>query len=98
MSTGRRYSELEIYRRLLTHARAYWPRMAGLFLLSLLSAPLALLAPVPLQLVVDHVVNGQPVPEYLLNWIPAAAHSGRGLLIFSVASVIALAVATQGVG
>ncbi len=41
-------SNLLLYRRLGQQARPYWCHFLGIFLLSLLSPPLALLAPLPL--------------------------------------------------
>jgi ATP-binding cassette subfamily B protein len=96
MSAGS-YSDLALCRRLLLQSRPYWRSLAGVFLLHLLSTLLALLAPVPLKLVVDHVLNGQPVPSYLLSWFPAA-QSRTAVLVFSVVLLIALAVVTQGLG
>ena len=44
----------------------------GLFLLSLLSTPLALLAPLPLKIVVDSVIGSEPLPGFLLTLLPGA--------------------------
>jgi len=40
--------DLALYGRLFLWARPYWPHLAGVFLLSLLATPLALLVPLPL--------------------------------------------------
>jgi ATP-binding cassette subfamily B protein len=60
-----RYSDLQLYRRLLGQARPYWRHIAGIFLIGLLATPLALLVPLPLKLVVDNVVGSKPPPGFL---------------------------------
>ena len=71
--TTTRYPSLTLYRRLLQQARPYWPHIAGIFLLSLLSPPLMLLTPLPLKIVVDSVIGADPVPGFLAALLPAAA-------------------------
>jgi len=60
-----RYTDLTLYRRLWRQARPYRPHIGCLFLLSLLSTPLALLTPLPLKIAVDSVIGSQPLPGYL---------------------------------
>jgi ABC-type sugar transport system permease subunit len=50
--------DLAIFRRSLGYARPYWPHITGVFLFSLLATPLALLAPLPLAMVVN-VLSGE---------------------------------------
>src|SRR5207249_4335833 len=56
---GRRrvMGDVVLFRRLLSQARPYWPHVAALFLLSLLSSPLSLLTPLPLKIAVDSVIG-----------------------------------------
>ncbi len=63
-------TDLALYRRLLRLARPYWVHVAGIFLLSLLSAPLALLTPLPLKIAVDSVVGSEPLPGFLSALLP----------------------------
>jgi ATP-binding cassette subfamily B protein len=73
--------DLALLRRLLQHARPYWPHLGAILLLDLLSTPLALLTPLPLKIAVDSVVGSAPVPEFLRALVPAAALESRlGLL------------------
>jgi ATP-binding cassette subfamily B protein len=68
-----------------------WPyrwHLAGLFLLSLLAPPLALLTPVPLKLAVDNVIQGRPLPALLATWLPAAVPHSPGLLLLVIASLL----------
>ena len=80
--------------RLLRRARPYWPHIASVFVLGLLATPLALLAPVPLKIIVDSVLGGQPPPGVFGNIVPAGA-SPEALLLMAVALLVVIAVATQ---
>jgi ATP-binding cassette subfamily B protein len=88
--SARRYGTAGIYRRLIAEARPYWPHLLGIFLLSLLSAPLVLLTPLPLKIAVDSIIGSQPVSGLVARFVPAAA-SGDALLFFSAALVVAIA-------
>src|SRR5258705_429606 len=67
------FTEFALYRRLLRQARPYWPHLGGLFLLSLLASPLALLTPLPLKMAVDGVVGShRQIPGPLAALLPAA--------------------------
>src|ERR1041385_6774452 len=82
--------------RLAKEMRPYWPQFTGLFLLSLLAPPLALLAPLPLKIVVDSVLDKQPLPVLLQPGMPAGlANSASGLLVFAVGLGIAVALFNQ---
>lgn len=78
-----RPTDLALYGRLLRHARPYWAYIAGLFLLSLLASPLALLAPLPLKIAVDSIVSSHLIPGLLGKVLP------KGLTTHSIA-VLAL--------
>ena len=85
-----------VYRRLLNELPPYWPHLAGVFLLSLLSAPLALLAPVPLKIAVDSVIGAHPLPAFLETWLPASVRqSDEAILWLAVFMVVSLAVLSQ---
>ncbi|PYJ08320.1 MAG: ABC transporter ATP-binding protein, partial [Verrucomicrobia bacterium] len=58
--------------RLWQHARPYWTHLGAMFLLSLLSPPLALLTPLPLKIAVDSVLGSRPLPKFLDVLLPAA--------------------------
>jgi ATP-binding cassette subfamily B protein len=76
------YSDVVLYQRLLRQARAYWPHIGAIFLLSLLSTPLALLTPVPLKIVVDTVVGSDPLPGILDGLVPGALKGSESMLLF----------------
>jgi ABC-type multidrug transport system fused ATPase/permease subunit len=76
-------------------ARRFWWRLGALMALESLGAVLALLAPIPLQIAVDTVVEKKPLPAWLA---PALGGSDLlvGLALFSVG--VALLTQAQGVG
>ena len=87
--TGRaRSGDLAICRRLLRDARPYWPHLTAIFLLSLLSAPLALLLPLPLQIVVDCVLGSHPAPAYLQALLPARLVASPMALLGTAAGLL----------
>src|SRR5213594_353825 len=85
-----------LFRRLLSQARPYWPHVAALFLLSLLSSPLSLLAPLPLKIAVDSVIGSHPLPHVIAPLVPEAiAHSPAPLLAIAVGLLGAVALLRQ---
>ncbi len=96
MSADRRYSDRAIYRRVLREARPYWRHIFGIWLISLLSTPLALLLPLPLAIAVDSVLGDKPLPGFLDALVPSAIQdSTNALLIFAVALLVAVELASQ---
>ncbi len=78
-------SSLQLYSRLLNEARPYWPLIGGLLILHLVGAPLRLLMPIPLKLVVDNVLGTQPVSDVLRAILPGnIVGSPSGMLVFAV--------------
>src|SRR5437016_12835735 len=57
-----------IHGRLAQQAQLYWLHLSGIFLLSLLSSPFALLGPLPLKIAVDSVLDQRPLPRVLQAW------------------------------
>ena len=101
MSATCKYGDFALYRRLLAEARPYWPHIAGLFALHLLSTPLALLTPLPLKITVDSVIGSQALPTWLDTLVPAAiSQHTTSLLIFTAGLLLVVALLTylQGLG
>src|SRR5579885_936491 len=92
-----RYSDWAILKRMAVQARPYWPHIAGIFLLSLLSAPVALLAPLPLKIVIDNLIGSRPLPPLVAAFLP---HGSPHLVAVAVGMLVAVAVLTyvQGSG
>jgi ATP-binding cassette subfamily B protein len=91
-----RAGELGLIGQIARHARSSWPLIAGLFAVSVLASPLALLQPLPLKLAVDNVLDGQPLPGILDAALPAfITSSTMGLLVFVAAFVLGIALLSQ---
>ena len=75
------YPDRILYRRFLQLLRPYWPYMAGIVLLDLLAAPMALLGPVPLKIAVDTVLGAQPLPAFLQHLLPNEVIHSKPMLI-----------------
>jgi ATP-binding cassette, subfamily B, bacterial len=88
-------SDLALFARLLRRARPYWVHVAGFFGLSLLAAPLALLAPLPVKLAVDSVIGSHPLPGFLTAFLPAGATSQSGSLFVVASLVVIIALLSQ---
>lgn len=86
------YGERQLVRRLARELRPYRLWILGLYLLSMLAVPLALLTPVPLKIVIDSVLGSRPPPSLLASILP----SGDTALLLSVSLLfIAIALLTQ---
>ena len=96
MTADPRYSDLAIYRRVLREARPYWRHIFGIWLISLLSTPLALLLPLPLTIAVDSVLGDKPLPGFLEAILPSSLQdSTNALLIFTVVLLVSVELASQ---
>jgi ATP-binding cassette subfamily B protein len=81
----------KLYRPLLRLARPYWPHLAGIFVLSLIAAPIALLLALPLKIAVDSVIGNQPLPHFLEKAVPAGFHASKSAdLLLAVGLLLAL--------
>src|SRR5262249_37939543 len=90
------YSEFALYRRLLYQVQPYWLHIVGIFLISLLATPLALLNPLPLKIAVDSVLGSQPIPEFLGMLLTAQiAHSKTVMLFFALGLLLLVALLNQ---
>src|SRR5262245_34641663 len=85
-----------LYWRLWEQVRPYWIALATLFALGLLSAPLALLTPLPLKIVADSVLNSHPLPHFMSQWLPSGIGQSPGVLLaLAVGIVVAVALVSQ---
>ena len=74
--------------RILQQAKPYWLGLLAIFLVSILAAPLALLQPVPLKIVIDYSTGSTPFPEFLSSIFPQGAQNSGALLMISAASML----------
>jgi ATP-binding cassette subfamily B protein len=90
------YSEFALYRRLLYQVQPYWLHIVGIFLISLLATPLALLNPLPLKIAVDSVLGSRPIPGFLGMLLTAQiAHSKTVVLFFALGLLLLVALLNQ---
>ncbi|MBV8049839.1 MAG: ABC transporter ATP-binding protein [Acidobacteriaceae bacterium] len=82
--------KLSVLVRTLGQSRPYWPQLAVISGLSLLSLPLTLLYPVPLKIVVDSALGGRPLPSLLTQIFPAARP--QAAILWAVGMVLGIAV------
>jgi ATP-binding cassette subfamily B protein len=93
---GRQYSDRTIYRRVLGEARPFWGHIGGIFLLTLLATPLALLQPVALKIAVDNVIDGEPLGPRLEAVLPAPLeNSPTGILVFAALLLVVVELLKQ---
>src|SRR5437660_6084277 len=88
--------DLALYGRLFLWARPYWPHLAGVFLLSLLATPLALLVPLPLKIALDSGLGSKPLPHLIRSFLPSGfSLSPSSALLFAVGLLIAVTILAQ---
>jgi ATP-binding cassette, subfamily B, bacterial len=82
-----------VIRKALQVARPCWPHLTGIVLLALISMPLTLLAPLPLQIAVDSVLGKRPLPAWLhlLPWPARWLHASNGGLVICACLVVSIA-------
>jgi ATP-binding cassette subfamily B protein len=85
-----------IYRRAFGEVRAYWPHLVAVLVLGLAWIPVALLLPLPVKIVVDSVLGGQPLPGALAAWLPGL--DGEAVLGLAVVLAVAFALLQAGWG
>ncbi len=76
-------TDTHLYRKLRTVARPYLPHLLGVLVLELLSTPLTLLAPIPLQIAVDSVIHKKAVPP-LFRWALGSSPESPHTLLLGV--------------
>jgi ATP-binding cassette subfamily B protein len=96
VTTATGHTDFALYWRLLRLARSYWPHIAGIFLLSLLSTPLTLLTPLPLKIAVDSVIGFEPIPGFLDALLPVTImRSTTVVLAFAAVLLVAITLLRQ---
>jgi ATP-binding cassette subfamily B protein len=81
-----KHTALSLIKRTLIQAKPYWPYLFVLFILNLLSSPIALLKPLALKILIDNAFGPHPLPEAIKQFFPDQFE-------FTVQAVIILAVA-----
>jgi len=87
-------SPLQIYRRALMEACEFWPHIAAILGLGLLEAPLGLLTPLPMRVIIDSVLGNAPPPAW---FDPALLHlPSSAILPLAIGLTVVLAFTTLG--
>jgi ATP-binding cassette subfamily B protein len=96
MMTDRNYSDFDLLSRLLALARPYRLHIVAIFMISLLSTPLALLTPLPLKIAIDSVIGSKPLPDFLAV-LPSAdiALSKISMLVLAAVMLVAITLLSQ---
>jgi ATP-binding cassette subfamily B protein len=95
VAAGRKHAP-SLCERLASQARPYWLHILGILALGLLSTPLALLTPLPLQIAVDSVLDSRPMPRFLEALLPhSVTRSEQALLALAVALTVAIALLSK---
>ena len=85
-----------LFWRLAKQVRPCWQHLTGLFLLSLLAPPLALLTPLPLKIVFDNILDSHPLPRFLGAVLPEALiHSQAGKIRLVIGMILLVAILAQ---
>src|SRR6185436_14694067 len=89
-------AELGLYKKIAGQLRPYWLPITGVFLLGFTTLPLRLLTPLPIKIAVDSVVGSEPLPSFLLRFVPAAwPGSKTAILAFAALFLVATALLSQ---
>ena len=89
-NSDRKYTDRQLYGRLASSASPYGKHLVVLFVVSLIGAPLALLIPLPIKIVVDGVLGGKELSPIVAAFVPDAWEGDADTLLW--ASVIAIVV------
>ena len=87
MANKKKYSDWVLLKRLFWQVRRFWLHLVILLFLSLLSAPLSLLIPIPLKMAVDNVIGSEPLPGFFTRVLPLSITSDKVALTFFLAAL-----------
>ena len=87
-----KYSAFSLIKRALLQARPFWLYLLGIFLLSLLATPLALLKPYSLKILIDSGFGAQPLPGFI-NLFFSSGHQFTFASVVLIAAVFAIVIA-----
>ncbi len=90
-------NDVRLTARLVREARPFWRHLIVVLLLAILSAPLALLTPVPLKIAVDYVLHQQPLPTWATALLPASWTGDASALLTLAAALVVVAAVLQNI-
>lgn len=74
--------------RMVRELRPYVPSIVLLYLVSLAAVPLALITPLPIQLIVDSVVDSRPLPGYVAWLAPSLAAASKDTILMIALGIL----------
>jgi ATP-binding cassette subfamily B protein len=90
------YSFFSLIKRILLQGKAFWLHIVGIFSLNLLSVPLALLAPIPLKIIIDSALGNHPLPEAVTFFLPKGFESSfSAKILISVILLLLIELVTR---
>lgn len=87
-------------KRIARESRSFWPQYTGLLSLYLVSIGIALLAPIPVKIVIDCIFGSKPLPAWVTTLFPKASGDPHLLLFIAPCLLVAITLLTyiQGSG
>jgi ATP-binding cassette subfamily B protein len=90
------YTAFQLTKKILKHARPFWGQLIGLFIVNLLATPLALLAPIPLKILIDTGFGNHAMPGFILLFFENGhVFSFQQIAILSATLVVIIALITN---
>jgi ATP-binding cassette, subfamily B, bacterial len=82
------YTTVHLVQRIMIQARPYWLCIAGILLLGLLSAPIALIKPLAIKLLIDSAFGSHPVPGFIRMLFPENFVFSFSAVVFVSATLV----------
>ena len=99
MATATQNPDRGLYRRVWQQIKPQWPGVLAITILNLLTVPLSLLAPLPVKIAIDCVINGEPVPTSIDFLVPDGITSMPvALLSYAVLMLVFISLSSYGNG
>ena len=86
----KKYSTIQLIKRIFQYARPFWVHLTFVFLLTLLASPIALLKPYALKLLIDTGFGSQPMPGFVTFFFPEGYDFTFMTIVFIAAGLVIL--------
>ena len=85
-------SVFNLIKRIILYARPFWPPIIGLFFLTLLATPIALIRPLSMTILIDSGFGSYPVPGFIKMFFPSNFEfTFKAVVIIAASFVILMA-------
>ena len=81
-------SAYQSIKKILIYSKGHWPNLIGIFFLSLLATPIALLKPFALKFLIDCGFGSQPVPGFIKIFFPENFNFTFNTIAFTAAFLV----------